>query len=250
LRPSTWPTAGRLYGQPGRVGQTLKVGCRAFGSLSCAANPHTRSHNVPRPTFCAEGNSRPRPIDQARRYRGHDGRSGFFSCTARVSCTSRRNSNLTGSVLSKAQLGKAGFQRAKLVSVNLDQANLDQADLTEADLTNSSLVGASLRQANLNGAILTGADFGGADFLEADDLKPCGTTSGRFIRRCTSASMALDESAPLGPGKMNWSGVCSRRGSTSRRIVSAASDRGTTCEHATGVGTFGGICAATLSATT
>jgi uncharacterized protein YjbI with pentapeptide repeats len=98
-----------------------------------------------------------------------------------------RSIDLTGAILSDADLRGAPLERAMLTNAFVDGARLDdavlknaflqgldgsaasfeRADMRDCDLTGAQLYGASLRGANLGGAVIVNAGFEGASFEEA-----------------------------------------------------------------------------------
>ena len=76
--------------------------------------------------------------------------------------------NLSGAVLSGADLYKANLSRADLRGADLSGANLHRANLSGANLHGANLCGAELPQASLRWADLGGADLGGADLRRAN----------------------------------------------------------------------------------
>lgn len=71
--------------------------------------------------------------------------------------------NLSGAVLTNANLTGAYLNGADLADANLSGANLTGANLSGADLTDANLSGANLTGANLSGADLTFVDLAGAN---------------------------------------------------------------------------------------
>jgi uncharacterized protein YjbI with pentapeptide repeats len=78
------------------------------------------------------------------------------------------HSNLSGAVLSGANMHHARLRGADLRGANLTKANLTGADLRGANLTEANLIGADLRGASMLLARLTRADLRGADLRGAD----------------------------------------------------------------------------------
>ncbi len=75
--------------------------------------------------------------------------------------------NLTKANLIKANLMEADLKGANLTKANLTEANLRKADLRGADLTKANLTKANLRWADLRGVDLTEADLTGANLAWA-----------------------------------------------------------------------------------
>ena len=99
-----------------------------------------------------------------------------------------QNKDLSGAVLSHANLSKTDLMRANLQGVSLDHAVIDRARLQEADLMGANLtmvqgIKANFQEANLAGVRFRGAELLRADFsnanLEKADLS--GTELGRAI---------------------------------------------------------------------
>jgi len=76
--------------------------------------------------------------------------------------------DLFGADLSKANLSEAMLSGADLSKANLSKAMLSGANLSEANFIGANLIGANLSAAFLFTANLTGADFSGADLRAAD----------------------------------------------------------------------------------
>ena len=76
--------------------------------------------------------------------------------------------DLSGSLLSLANLWEAGLSGAILVDCGLSGAVLVEADLSGANLQGANLAGARLLQANLSGANLKGANLAGATLQGAN----------------------------------------------------------------------------------
>jgi uncharacterized protein YjbI with pentapeptide repeats len=75
--------------------------------------------------------------------------------------------NLSRAKLTKANLGEVDLSRAKLARANLSGAHLARADLSRASLTGATLAGANLAGANLLAANLTRANLSSATFTGA-----------------------------------------------------------------------------------
>jgi uncharacterized protein YjbI with pentapeptide repeats len=102
-----------------------------------------------------------------------------------------QNANLSGAVMSLANMGErpmekrtlltnfedANLRRADLSGANLHLANFSNAYLREANLSGADLSDALLTKANLKGANLTGANLKGAklDDTKLEDAKFCKT---------------------------------------------------------------------------
>jgi len=73
-----------------------------------------------------------------------------------------RNADLSGSMLSGANLRGAQFQNANLHAAGMMQADLRGADLSNANCSEADFIAANLEGANLTGSNLFEADFTGA----------------------------------------------------------------------------------------
>ncbi len=78
--------------------------------------------------------------------------------------------DISGSILTKANLASANLRNVSLIACFLDLAILREANLSNADLRGANLRGADLSGANLTGANLRGANLAEADLTEAHFL--------------------------------------------------------------------------------
>ena len=79
-----------------------------------------------------------------------------------------RTANLTDVDLSGASLGKADLAGADLTGAKLSGANMIEADLSGARLSKADMRGATLRDSNLIGILLSNTDLRGADLSRAE----------------------------------------------------------------------------------
>ena len=87
----------------------------------------------------------------------------------------KKNLDLSGAILTKANL-----KGANLIGADLSGADLSKAMLEEANLTGANLIGANLIGAKLGGAELTGA------FYFSDTICPNGKKYGEKGNNCPS----------------------------------------------------------------
>jgi uncharacterized protein YjbI with pentapeptide repeats len=103
--------------------------------------------------------------------------------------------NLTGANFTAADLTRANLTNANLTNTNFTAADLPWANLTNANLTNTNftgagLAGADLRTSTLTGAVLTNTDLGSADLTGAT-LSSTTTFSPLSTLRMISGSITM-----------------------------------------------------------
>jgi len=93
--------------------------------------------------------------------------SGAILSGANLSDSDLRNVNLTGAILSGANLSDSDLRYVNLTGANLTGADLSGANLRKANLRKANLRNANLTRAMLNKADLSGADLSGANLSGA-----------------------------------------------------------------------------------
>jgi uncharacterized protein YjbI with pentapeptide repeats len=126
----------------------------------------------------------------------------------RINQTALKDRDLSGVILSRANLMGADLENSLLCDVDLMSANLANSNLKGANFANSNLSGADMRGANLVGANLERADLSGAFLTEANlkgaSLKDANVAGTYLTREGISTTKStdgvnLEEALLMGP---------------------------------------------------